>query len=223
VRRAPPIGRHTRNFSRQTQRVDELREGPPDWANTVSEPPDPALAARMQTAIRDFFAERSDADADAIVVAERVAGSLTAQRGRAPDGREVLRVRVDEPGRSTDRSGWPVFHVDTSIESVGFDIAHELFDALNPDRRRTITFRPGIGPEHPLWGERGLLWLEDPELGLSEDLRHALEAWTPDAAEDWERSDATLNAQGADLLARVRAELGDRYDLVDDWRRNPRD
>ncbi len=67
------------------------------------------------------------------------------------------------------------------------------------------------------------MWLEDPDIGFSEELRHVLELWSPDAAEDWERSDTTLNAQGAALFERVRVELGDRYELVDDWRRDERD
>ncbi len=63
------------------------------------------------------------------------------------------------------------------------------------------------------------MWLEDPELGLSEQLQRDLEAWA--STEDWARPRPKLNAQGEALLARVRAELPDRYELVDDWRRPP--
>jgi hypothetical protein len=178
---------------------------PPDFANSVYEEPDEVLAEELANAIRAFFRDRDDVDAFREVI-DAVAASATAQRGRAPDGRPMLPIHVDEPGRSSDHATC---------------LARELLDVLLPDRVRPMRFHPEIGAEHPLWTEYGELeWLEDPELGLSEDLRHALEAWAPEAAEDWERSDARLNEEGTRLFARVRAELPDRYTLVDDWRRD---
>ncbi len=91
-----------------------------------------------------------------------------------------------EPGRGHDYS-WGAPHHDPADDAArhGIDVARELLDVLLPNRVRSMRFNPEIGAEHPLWTEYGELeWLEDPELGLSEDLRHALEAWAPEAAED---------------------------------------
>ena len=62
--------------------------------------------------------------------------------------------------------------------------------------------------------------LDAPELGLSEELWRALGAWQ--SPQDWARTRPKLTPQGAALFERVRAELPDRYDLVDDWRRDRR-
>jgi hypothetical protein len=155
-------------------------DGPPDFANATYDDADPLLADRIRPDITRFFAARTDVTDEMRATAARVAASLTAQRGRAPDGREMLRLTMDAPGRRHDLSGSPYFHADDAASTVGFDIARQLFETMTPDRQKPVVFRPEMGAEHPLWNEFGhLLWLEDPKLGLSVDLRAALEAWHP--------------------------------------------
>ena len=94
--------------------------------------------------------------------------------------------------------------------------------ALLPDRRSTVTFRPEFSPKlHPavLWNEYGeCLSLDDPELGLSEELQRGLTAW--ETTEDWASRKPKLNARARRSSHEFAAELPDGYDLVDDWRRD---
>jgi predicted enzyme related to lactoylglutathione lyase len=133
----------------------------------------------------------------------------------------MLRIRLAEPGHGAEHANGlpPQFDPARHAAQYGADIARDLLDSLLPDRARTIKFRPEIGAEHPVWSEYGLAWLDDPDLQLSEQLQIDLGAW--ESTEDWASRKPKLNAQGEALLARVRAELPDRYELVDDWRRPP--
>jgi hypothetical protein len=127
------------------------------------------LAEEIADAIREFFADRDDVDALRDII-EAVAASVTAQRGRAPDGRPMLRIRVAEPGHGADHANGlpPQFDPARHAAQYGADIARDLLDSLLPDRARTIKFRPQIGADHPLWTEEGYHWdVDDPELGLS--------------------------------------------------------
>ena len=94
-------------------------------------------------------------------------------------------------------------------------VAHESADAWEPPPDGSLIRLMGdYGADMPMW-EDGLLLADADEgvrlLGLSHGLASALEAWG--TAWDGREDHAQRDEEAEMLLARLRSELGDRYEF----------
>ena len=90
------------------------------------------------------------------------------------------------------------------------------------DRERTIRFFWDFSVRVPLWMSGGLV-NDDPEwlrshLGLSDELIEDITAWGSEMCHADEHEGVTMppdmNERAERLVERLRAEIGDRYDIV---------
>ena len=183
----------------------------------------------IQDAVRSFFASRPYLDLDRDLL-DRIIGSIAAQRGRDPGGHGLVRVTMASAGPHAD-PGRLCGHND---------------DRVGSGARSARRARPKPPASLRCFGPRSARSIRSGTRTASSsgsttrnsDCRPtcttALARWTPEAAEPYGRTvdpsvvqrvavaafrRRRLNAEGERLLERVRAELPDRYELVDDWRR----